>query len=231
MPHGSEPVGGRAGEERETPSPSLATHLPWETSLRQGDRLHPGFREGLPSSRATDSGYFPGAPGSASFARPPPPLGWGLFPCHSPRKAPSEDPLGYVFSGHPTHLTSPLLTHCHPHPGEPASVQSSLCLAPPSLPHRLQRGGLARCSARPDPAGLDELSQVQKSSRSEAAAVFRQRGRGAEAPSELLGLGGAALQWTSHHPPESWLTACPQMGAWGGSRPGQWGVQGQVVWV
>lgn len=162
---------------------------------------------------------------------PPAPLGWGLFPCHSPRKAPSEDPLGYVFSGHPTHLTSLLLTHCHPHPGEPASVQSSLCLAPPSLPHRLRRGGLARCSACPDPAGLDELSQVQKSSRSEAAAVFRQRGRGAEAPSELLGLGGAALQWTSRHPPESWLTACPQMGAWGGSRPGQWGVRGQVVWV
>ena len=33
-------------------------------------------------------------------------------------------------------------------------------------------GGLARCSARPDPAGLDELRQVQKSSQSEAVAVL-----------------------------------------------------------
>ena len=32
VPDGSEPVGGRAGEQRETPSPSLATHLPWEAS-------------------------------------------------------------------------------------------------------------------------------------------------------------------------------------------------------
>ena len=74
-----------------------------------------------------------------------PTLGWGLSPC--------------CFSPRP-HLET--LWDEYPHPEEPASVQSTLLPAPPCLPH---------CrSVCPDPAGLDDWEQAQKSCQPKVAA-------------------------------------------------------------
>ena len=132
---GSEPAGGQATRrEHESRTPG------WPTPSLEAS-LHP---------RVTDfsqgSGPWPdcslGAPSSADLPVLTHPQ---LSPCRS-----SPRP----------HLET--LWDEYPHPGEPASVQSTLLPAPPCLPHCR-----SVCS---DPAGLDDWEQAQKSHQPEAAA-------------------------------------------------------------